>query len=522
MVVDRVAETDNRVHVAQLNNASYASLTSRAITDTAHGIVDRLIECVEGMEEYRKSRRNKRSEKSKRDLRRAFEGFVGDLLRAYNDPLCGGWVYRSLKPASFTGEAVSYRTFLTVLDALGGSLEKQPGYQQWSEGFEPGSPKLFVRGKATRFRATPSLAEYCAVHGLDVADAKDHFIPALPEHPLVLKRTSTTAPNGDKVRGRPIKFERAARPLKFEQQVRDLNEFFDRFDLRGGSHRGYVRIFNQGDHPRFDWNMGGRLYSQGDDSYQRLKQAQRLRMTINGDPVCEIDIRASYLTIYHAHHGAPLDTERDPYELPGLPLEARGMIKSWFVATFGNNGPLERWPSEIAAQYREREGGRLGKRYPVKVIRSKAIERYPLLERWGSDDIGWADLMFIESQAMIGAMIELTDMGVPSLSVHDSLIVSFKDSETAQEVLRQHYLKKVGALPALKVRYTEPAEPETFEASAEEYTEADDDFQELDAEDNDFSDSNDHSVLDVEGDNNERRQSEDNDEHNDCSSSHYF
>jgi hypothetical protein len=128
MVVDRVAETDNRVHVAQLNNASYASLTSRAITDTAHGIVDRLIEYVEGREEYRKSRRNRRSEKSKRDLRRAFEGFVGDLLRAYNDPLSGGWVYRSLKPASFTGEAVSYRTFLTVLDGLGGFLEKQPGY----------------------------------------------------------------------------------------------------------------------------------------------------------------------------------------------------------------------------------------------------------------------------------------------------------------------------------------------------------------------------------------------------------
>jgi hypothetical protein len=50
-----------------------------------------------------------------------------------------------------------------------------------------------------------------------------------------------------------------------------------------------------------------------------------------------IDIRASYLTIYHAHLGAPLDPERDPYKLPGLPADARGVVKLWFVATFGNN-----------------------------------------------------------------------------------------------------------------------------------------------------------------------------------------
>ena len=74
-------------------------------------------------------------------------------------------------------------------------------------------------------------------------------------------------------------------------------------------------------------------------------------MTINGEPVCEIDIRASYLTIYHAHYGAPLDPERDPYDLPGLGLEARDVVKLWFVATFGNDGHLERWPTEMAADY---------------------------------------------------------------------------------------------------------------------------------------------------------------------------
>jgi hypothetical protein len=45
--------------------------------------------------------------------------------------------------------------------------------------------------------------------------------------------------------------------------------------------------------------MGGRLYSQHfTDSYQVMGGDERLKMTINGEPVAEIDIRASYLTIF--------------------------------------------------------------------------------------------------------------------------------------------------------------------------------------------------------------------------------
>ena len=36
-------------------------------------------------------------------------------------------------------------------------------------------------------------------------------------------------------------------------------------------------------------------------------------MTINGEPVAEIDIKASFLTIYHAMVGEPLEGTSDPY-----------------------------------------------------------------------------------------------------------------------------------------------------------------------------------------------------------------
>ncbi len=476
MIVDHVTEQHDRELINQLQNARYASLTSRAVTDTAKAIVDRLIDFLEAGEEYRKARKNKRGTKARNALWRAMEGFVGDLLRAQRDEKSGGWVYRSLKANSFSRGNVSYRDFLRVVESLAHHVERKVGYQEWSNGFDAGGPRLPIRGKATRFRATRPLIEYCSLQGLGVSEVNDHFIQELPQHPLAKRAGSLRDRYGAKMRGKPMRFDRTGKALELEQQVRDLNEFLDRFDLRGGSHRGYLRVFNEGDHPSFAWNKGGRLYSQGDDSYQRLSRDDRLRMTINGEEVCEIDIRASYLTIYQAHYGAPLDRERDPYALSGFPAEARNIIKLWFVATFGNNGHLDRWPREIAAEYREKHGRSLGKRYPVKRIRKIAIEQFPLLEKWGTDEFGWADLMFIESQAMLGAMQELMDQGVPSLSVHDSLVVAVSKRQIAEEALSRHYLREAGANPVLTVHDplpSKPAQPEEdfrgydFEAKSE-------------------------------------------------------
>jgi hypothetical protein len=104
----------------------------------------------------------------------------------------------------------------------------------------------------------------------------------------------------------------------------ELNEFIDQFVIRaGGTHRGYYRQFECGDHQQFECNLGGRLYSQdGKHSYQQLAGVERRKMTINGKPVCEVDVRASTLTIFQASVGQPLDfsnnPDLDPYALPGL------------------------------------------------------------------------------------------------------------------------------------------------------------------------------------------------------------
>ena len=159
MNLEQTTEQPARELVQELINARYACLTSRAVTDKANEFVDDLLKHMEEKEKEQQRRKNKRSGVSRSKLRRAVEGFVGDLLHAYRDQKGRGWVYRSLKSNSFSGGDVSYRQFLTVIQSLGDLVEQKVGYQVWSDGFDAGGPRLALRGKASRFKASEALID---------------------------------------------------------------------------------------------------------------------------------------------------------------------------------------------------------------------------------------------------------------------------------------------------------------------------------------------------------------------------
>jgi len=146
-----------------------------------------------------------------------------------------------------------------------------------------------------------------------------------------------------------------------------------------------------------------------------MEQADRLQMRIDGRRVCEIDIRASYLTIFHALYGESFDATKDPYVVPGLGEEGRDAVKMWITASFGNNAPITKWPRELVAKYREKTGKTLGKRYAASKVSNKVMQAFPLLARLGEvvNGIarGWAELMYIESRAMFWTMADLVREG---------------------------------------------------------------------------------------------------------------
>jgi hypothetical protein len=231
---------------------------------------------------------------------------------------------------------------------------------------------------------------------------------------------------------------------RLEADIRELNEFLARCTFTGGEHNGYTRNFNLA-----AWNKGGRLYSSGKDNYQQMHVTERYKMMINGEPVVEIDIKASHLTIYHARLGVPLEGSSDPYKRAGV---NRTAAKAWCVASFGNSNPATQWPPDMVEEHLKKTGEDLRELAKAKDVASKMLAAFPALQQLENYSDIWADLQFIESEAVIGTMLILMRThGIPSLSMHDGIIVPRSKAELAKAVLAKQYREVVGVEPMLTV-----------------------------------------------------------------------
>jgi hypothetical protein len=450
--------TANLIDQEELQAANYAALRADPVSEHATALVAKLSSMVEDRTVQIGLRKNKRKDTAGK-LEYATGAFLADLLRPLEADEPNGWVYRSLKKASFNGGAVPWRTFEQLMEGL-----KSLAYLDHVHGHKVAKDRYEDRTQyASRFRATPALLKICSEHGVEPTKCTEHFAFKydLPEHPIELRARKpkdffrrNSAPSG-----RPMDFERTSVVEDMEKALLELNAFFDKQTLRGGAHHGYVRIFSNGDDPDFNWNKGGRFYSQHlNDSYQVMSGTRRRMMTINGEPVAEIDIRASYLTIFLSLHGIQLDVAKDPYELEGFGAEHRTAVKSWFTGTFGNSKPIRRWPPDMQKDEPELS------QYRVASITQAVMAKYPALGTWGlpfNDRIlSWADLMFLESAVMSGAMRNLMLIhNTPSLCVHDSLIVPFSKAEIAKEAITLSFRAKHRVQPLLKING--PITPET-------------------------------------------------------------
>jgi hypothetical protein len=107
--------------------------------------------------------------------------------------------------------------------------------------------------------------------------------------------------------------------------------------------------------------------------------------------------------------------------------------------------------SKRGAVHKDRTGRKLGTDYPLKMIRQKALDKFPVLKTWGERKGAWAELMYHESVAVVSTMLRLKrEHGIPSLSVHDSLIVPISKREVAQELLSEEYFQVTKTRPQLE------------------------------------------------------------------------
>jgi hypothetical protein len=243
---------------------------------------------------------------------------------------------------------------------------------------------------------------------------------------------------------------------RLEDQVSSINAKMLSEPLCAPSGRKFVRcyrVFNNG-----ALGAGGRLYGH----WQGKPEEERLEMTIAGDPVVEIDIKASFLSIASASLQTNSRLGDDPYKRVSFVNHSEGdeafkrnrkaaklLINSYFFK------PGE--PQKFPKGEKDKTAGKVVP-FKKKYQLNKSVAHYmkqihdafPFLSGVKADGMA---LMYEESEIMIQAIETLLTQGVVSYPVHDCLIVKATDQEAAIEAIQEAMISRLGFTPALDVSW---------------------------------------------------------------------
>lgn len=396
-----------------------------------------------------------------RDHRVAVGVVVAALLRVARDT-GGAFGCTELHPEKFEPARIGTRPFVGVLKGLqqNGLLEVGPvsPARPWRVATATDRASGLVPMKretpAARLRASARLLEAACRHGVDPERWAEHFQPVPPTSPsdALLVRRSSSFMRGQQKRGGSRMRVDLEDPLAaaLHQQIAALNDFFAAQSINPAVHRSFQRIFSVGDRPGFRWNKGGRLVSVGPNTYQSMRLARRQQLVINSEPVVEIDIRASGLTILHGLLGLPFDRQAaDPYAVPGIP---RDVVKACVMLLLSSETLPWAWPSHVGAALWNKTGKKLLEDFPLKRVRKAVLSHLPVLKTWGKGPLEQLDLEYAESCIILDAISTLAFAhSIPASPVHDSIVVPLSARQLAETVLSNALERRLGLRPALTV-----------------------------------------------------------------------
>jgi hypothetical protein len=276
---------------------------------------------------------------------------------------------------------------------------------------------------------------------------------------VIVKSRKTRDDAGRLVGGKRISLKcfraQASKSRSFVSQINSTLNLHPLISAEGQVFDHGRRIFNNG-----SLTEGGRFYG----PWQNFNEGERLRMRIDKEAVCEIDLKASYLNLSNILFDDSISLGDDPYERIGFvnatndPVrrgDMRGLAKRLVATIIGNEGgaePEERrsfpkgkkvWDDANnrfrTASVRDEFG--LRHREKADTYYAEILTAFPFLRKAQGK---WGPLMFLESEIVLGAVHDLSLKNIPAYPVHDSLICKVSDKDQVISALQgrmQHHLK---------------------------------------------------------------------------------
>jgi len=189
-----------------------------------------------------------------------------------------------------------------------------------------------------------------------------------------------------------------------------------------------------------DFTQGGRLYTSGSVHVQGLNGSERRQLTINAEPVVELDYSGYHPCLLYAEEG--IQFEGDPYDLGTFtehPI-ARKFAKTALQSLLNADSwrKAEKAVNHWAYQHRDAVPTlkRLGL-YPARQVLGHLERRHqPIRHHFSGSGLR---LMNLGAKIALGVVRHFTDQGTPCLPVHDSFLVQERyESELRQAMLNTY------------------------------------------------------------------------------------
>ena len=116
--------------------------------------------------------------------------------------------------------------------------------------------------------------------------------------------------------------------------------------------------------------------------------------------------------------------------------------------TLGHDTYHRSWPKEFEDKFFEETGEELQKDHPIKTVRDAVLGKHPVIAKCQTHYTDIFDLMYLEAEAMVRAMLQLKRAyEIPSLTVHDSIIFRERDMCVAAEAVTRSFKSVCGVEP---------------------------------------------------------------------------
>ena len=188
-----------------------------------------------------------------------------------------------------------------------------------------------------------------------------------------------------------------------------------------------------------DFTRGGRLYTSGLHHFQGLEGRKRRRLTINGEPVVELDFSGYHPHLLYAMEGLQLKV--DPYDL-GAATEhpvGRKFAKIAFQCLLN----AENWTeAESAVNNLARKHGEIPTLeelglYPARRMLKRLARRHNPIRRCFAGR--GPQLMSLDAKIALSIVLHFINQGIPCLPVHDSFLVQERYESELRRVMLDTY-----------------------------------------------------------------------------------